>query len=157
MSAYQFDTQKRVGVAGEETLDAFFRQWRGLHIRPATDAEQRRGIDRMFTVAATGREVAVEYKTDYMAGRTGNAFVETVSVDRAGKPGWAVSSEAYFLIYLVPEPRTIYVIRMQDVRRRLPAWRQIYPERTVANDGYNTVGLLVPLDELERLAVEVYG
>ena len=46
---------------------------------------------------------------------------------------------------------------MQDVRRRLPAWRQIYPERTVANDGYNTVGLLVPLDELERLAVEVYG
>ncbi|MEZ4558752.1 MAG: hypothetical protein R3A10_07970 [Caldilineaceae bacterium] len=77
MSAYQFDTQKRVGVAGEDTLDAFFRQWRGLHIRPATDTEQRRGIDRMFTVAATGREAAVEYKTDYMAGRTGNAFVES--------------------------------------------------------------------------------
>lgn len=156
MSAYQFAAQKTVGLAGEETLDNFFRQWRGLDIRPATDEEQRRGIDRIFTLAADGRTFAVEYKTDHTAGRTGNAFIETVSVDRANKPGWAVASEAFYLIYLIPEPQTIYCLRMADVRKQLPRWRMFYQERTIMNRGYNTVGLIVPLDELERIALHVY-
>lgn len=156
MSAYQFATQKTVGIAGEETLDKFFGQWRGLSIRPATDEEQRRGIDRFWTLVASGQQFAVEYKTDHTAGRTGNAFIETVSVDRANKPGWAVASEAYYLIYFIPEPQTIYCLRMEDVRKRLPTWRMIYPERSILNRGYNTIGILVPLDELERIALHVY-
>jgi hypothetical protein len=33
-------------------------------------------------------------------------------------------------------------------------WRA-YPSKTIPNRGYNTVGILVPLDELEKIAAEV--
>ena len=40
---------------------------------------------------------------------------------RQGKPGWAVASQARYLVYLVTEPETIYFIAMQRVRSALPA------------------------------------
>jgi len=89
---YTFDAQKARGDAGESFLDQVFAT--GYEIRPATRAEQRRGIDRIFTRRKTGWRLAVEYKIDYKAAHTGNAFVETVSVDTAGKAGWAYSSAA---------------------------------------------------------------
>jgi len=82
---YTFDAQKARGDAGEAFLDQVFAA--DYEIRPATRAEQRRGIDRIFVHRQTGRRLAVEYKTDYKAAHTGNAFVETVSVDAAGKAG----------------------------------------------------------------------
>jgi len=97
---YTFDTQKARGDAGESFLDQVFAA--DYEVRPATRAEQRRGIDRIFTHRQTGRRLTVEYKTDYKAAHTGNAFVETVSVDTAGKAGWAYSSAADYLIYYVP-------------------------------------------------------
>lgn len=152
---YGFATQLALGEQYERRLDEFFSQW-AVDIRPATAEEQRQGIDRFFTHRASGTVDAMEYKADDKAGRTGNAFVETVSVDVTGKPGWAVASQARFLVYLVVEPEAIYLVSMRQLRAALPRWRAAYPEVAAQNDGYRTLGLLVPLHELDRVAVMVW-
>lgn len=147
---YIFDTQKARGDAGELFLDRWFAV--EYRVRPATPEQQRRGIDRIFAHRRTGKRLSVEYKTDYRAAQTGNAFVETVSVDTAGKAGWAHSSKADYLIYYVPGDGLIYVLPLELLRRELPRWVRQYPLRAAQNEGYATHGVLVPLDEFERAA-----
>lgn len=147
---YDFQEQKNYGRAGEVLLDGFFaaRFW----IRSATMDEQREGIDRQFTNRTTGQVFMVEYKTDRVAQHTNNAFVETVSVDKAAKPGWAYSSRAMFLIYYVPGLEVIYVLRLTKIRQQLARWKRQYPKRVIPNRDYNTEGLIVPLKEFEKHA-----
>lgn len=155
MGTYRFDKQLAIGEAWEQRLDQFFLARFRVRILPASMEEQRRGIDRLF-VSQSGAQDTVEYKADSLAGHTGNAFIETVSVDTTGKPGWAISSQAKYLVYLVVDPETIYFISMQRVRAKLPRWKAIYKEVSAQNNGYKTLGLLVPLDELERIAIQVW-
>jgi len=151
---YDFKQQLHDGQLHENKLDEFFGRW--YDIRPATPAEQRQGIDRHFTNRDTGRQITIEYKTDHTAGRTGNAFVETISVDTHHKPGWAHTSQAEILIYHIPEPETTYAIRLSALRSQLARWEAKYPKRAIPNKGYRTHGILVPLAEFERIALEVY-
>lgn len=152
---YHFVTQLEQGQAYEQWLDARFADT--YIIQSATPQQQRQGIDRVYRPRSKPHEVLyVEYKADRTASRTGNAFVETVSVDTTNKPGWAHTSEADWLFYLVPgECEALYIIRMADLRKKLPAWGRHYEQRRIPNDGYHTVGLLVPLDEFERIAYTV--
>ncbi len=154
-TTYKFHTQLRQGEGSEADLDKFFRV-QGFHISTANREMQRRGIDRVWFRERDGKLFTVEYKADSLAGSTGNAFIETVSVDTANKPGWAYSSEAAMLVYLVTQPQTIYCISMARLRKQLERWQAQYPTRQAQNDGYQTHGLLVPLDELERIAAAVF-
>jgi hypothetical protein len=151
MTVYDFTTQLHAGADGEARLDAYFAKW--YTIRHATRIEQRCGIDRVFS--RPGGHFKVEYKTDATAASTGNAFVETVSVDTIRKAGWAYASEADYLIYYVPGPETIYIVAMPALRRELARWKATYPLRKIPNKDYHTHGLLVPLDEFERIAERV--
>jgi hypothetical protein len=154
MTTYDFQTQLRKGEAAERLLDQHFAAW--FDIEPASRDEQRRGIDRWFTGKRTGQRIAVEMKTDFHAARTGNAFVETVSVDGA-KQGWAFTSSAAWLLYYCPGfgGEQVYMVRFQSLRERLTQWVSRWPEKTVQNDGYFTRGVLVPLREFERAAFQV--
>jgi len=151
MTVYDFTTQLNQGADGEAKLDAYFAQW--YTIRHATRSEQRRGIDRIFV--RPGGMFKVEYKADRKAGETGNAFVETISVDTANKRGWAYTSQADYLLYYVPGPETVYVIRFAKLRLQMAFWVQQHPARKIPNRGYHTHGLLVPLDEFEHIAEKV--
>jgi hypothetical protein len=115
---YNFDDQLSRGELGEALLDRFFAQW--FRIKPATPEEQRQGIDRHFHHLKSHQEFTVEYKTDSLASRTGNAFIETVSVDTEQKAGWAFTSQADMLLYYVPGKRVVYVLKMAAIRTRLP-------------------------------------
>lgn len=152
---YHFTDQLDKGKQAESQLDAHFADV--CDIRPATDEEQRRGIDRWFTNRQTGRVVSVEYKTDWTAARTGNAFIETTSVDTAHKAGWAYTCEAEWLLYFCPGTggEQAYWVNLYALRRALARWVNQYPARTIPNDGYNTVGVLVPLAEMEQVAQQV--
>lgn len=151
MTLYNFKEQKAMGLRGEAYLDRRF----GLRydIEHASDADQRREIDRWFTNRKTGYRFPVEYKTDAIAGHSGNAFVETESNAERHTPGWSVMSEAEFLVYLVLDPETIYAIRFARLREAMPLWETLHEKRPVRNEKYTTVGLLVPLDEFERCAM----
>ena len=107
----------------------------GAQISQVGRDDQRRGIDRVWFDPVDGRTWTVEYKADSMAGRTGNAFIETISVDTDGRPGWAYTSRATLLVYLVTEPQTIYVISMARLRRQLPRWSAAYRTAQAINDG----------------------
>lgn len=152
---YSFTKQLAQGQTYEDALDARFAD--RYIIQPATPQQQRQGIDRVYRPRKSPHEVLyVEYKADRTAARTGNAFVETTSVDTANKGGWAYTSQADWLFYLVAgECEALYLIRMADLRACLPRWQRQYQERRIPNDGYHTVGLLVPLSEFEQIALAV--
>ncbi len=152
---YRFDEQLKQGQQREAELDNFFRRW--FVVTSATPAQQRDGIDRVFTDKRTGVRCSVEYKADERAGETGNAFIETVSVDRQGKLGWALRSLAQVLVYYVPgKPAAIYMLTMVRLRGQMERWGREYPAAEAQNEGYKTRGVLVPLAELERIAYQVW-
>lgn len=153
MKSYNMRQQLKEGESAERYLDSFFED--EFVIRPATRSEQRQGIDRIFTHRADGRQWKIEYKADKTAARTGNAFVETVSVDTAGKPGWALTCTADFILYYVVGIGPLYILRPKDIKANVRKWQKKYPERRIPNGTYHTVGTLVPLHEFERLAVQV--
>ncbi len=152
---YSFATQLQQGEAHEQRLDAFFRG-KGFRVYATDMAGQRQGIDRIFVREDDGKQWTVEYKADSLAGRTGNAFVETVSVDSAAKAGWAFTSKAALLVYLIVEPETIYCVSMARLRHALPRWQASYRTVPAQNEGYATHGVLVPLWEIERISMAVF-
>ncbi len=152
---YDFQRQMRQGGEGEAFLDAFF-TGKGYAIAAASPEQQRQGIDRIFTSPGTGRVSLVEYKTDHAAARTGNAFIETISVDAAGKMGWALTSQAEILVYYIPPAGTITVVPFMALHWEMPRWLRDYPPRQARNAHYATHGIIIPLAELERHALRVY-
>ena len=141
------------GELEEKNLDRFFIELWHVGIQPATKEQQRDGIDRVWTTPDE-RRFSVEYKADWKAAETGNAFIEVVSVDKDGKPGWAYTSLAQYLIYYIPPWKRVYICPMTMIKERLLDWVGRYPHKVIPNEGrnaenYNTVGVPVPLDVFE--------
>jgi hypothetical protein len=145
---YGFTAQLDKGQAHEAVLDKFYA--RQYVIQEVNRDLQRMGIDRIFQHKRTALRLSVEYKADERAAKTGNVFVETVSVDTVDKKGWALTSLAQVLVYYVPPTNTIYQVGMLKIKRALEAWKGLYQTRTIPNIGYNTIGLLVPLQVFEK-------
>lgn len=154
MAVYSFDKQNTRGGRGEDFLDAFFEE-RGNYVQPATHWQQRQGIDRIF--ARESKLARVEYKTDYIAHRTGRVFIETIAVGNGGRAGWATTSQADLLVYFIPGLQTIYVMPLAALREKLTEWVQKYPSRPAHNEDFATYGVLVPLDEFEGHATQVFN
>jgi hypothetical protein len=153
MPVYHFDEQNLRGGKGESFLDSFFAE-RGHYIQKATRGQQRVGIDRVFL--KDGGALQVEYKTDLLAHRTGKAFVETISSDSSGKQGWAYTSRADVIVYFIPGLSVIFVVPPARLREQLERWQQAYPTRSAPNQDYATHGILVPIEEFERQASQVF-
>ncbi len=145
---YNFKSQLRLGQDGEEILDNFFYQWYS-EIRFASASEENRGIDRIFFNGQDRK--TVQYKTDFRAKETGNAYVETISRSDKVVGGWAYTSEAQWLIYFV-YPSEIYCISMDRLRKDLPRLERICRTVTVPNQGYFGAGLIVPLEFLRGIS-----
>jgi hypothetical protein len=143
-----FETNK----AYEAELDKHFAV--EFDITPATRRQERAGIDRFFVHKGSGVRWSVEYKTDHMTATTGNVFVETVSVDTDGKPGWALTSLAQLLVYYVPPKEYALLADMGAVKRSLADWER-FRRAEVDNGSYRTVGLLVPLEAFRAACYEV--
>lgn len=150
---HDFNGCLKRGENGERFLDEFFSG--KFDIYPANRRQQRQGIDRVFVSKETGRTLLVEYKTDYQAHRTGNSFLETVSVDTEGKKGWIYTAKADYLLYLVVKDLLVYVFKFEDLRRLFPVWLKKYRIGKAVNKGYDSHGLLVPLTEFEKHAEAV--
>ena len=155
---YDFDEQLNIGRKYEYTLDGALLSCTYVKgIERVSLSEERKGIDRYVTMS-DGRRLAVQYKADKTAGKTGNAFIETISVDNdetEEAAGWAFTCEADYIFYFVVDNREIYVIQPRRLRRKLPFWQRRFPSRTVPNGRYKTVGLLVPLQEIARISKSV--
>jgi hypothetical protein len=138
---HRFDHSCSVEARWAPTLDAWLSA--AYALRPATSAEQWRGIDRV-AIDDDGHPVSLDYKCDERCAQTGNVFIEIVSNATTGRPGWALTSEAIWLVYFVT-PHSVLMFLLSHLRARLPAWRERFPERPARNEGYDTLGLCVPL------------
>lgn len=154
-TVHTFDKSYEAAKLYDAELDKHFGQ--AYDLTKASRAEERRGIDRFFCHRQTGVSYSVEYKTDHKAHESGNVFIETMSVDTAGKRGWAYTSTAQVLVYFIPQREAALRADMLTVKRRLSEWA-VYPERPAWNKSrsgelYRTLGLLVPLEVFRAACV----
>lgn len=157
-TVHAFDKSFQAAKVYEAELDKHFVP--AYDITPATYEQERLGIDRFFAHRSTGVCYSVEYKTDHKTHETGNVFVETMSVDTAGKRGWAYTSTAQVLVYFVPQEEYALRADMTEIKRRLPEWsgyRQAEAmNRGRSGDYYRTLGLLVPVRVFGDACVAVH-
>lgn len=148
----QFERGKRV----EAFLDEYFR-WQGWRIEPTTPHEERALClgDRRFWKGHYA--YLVEYKSGIQTGATGNIFLETISVDTEQKPGWVYTCQSDFIFYACLLNHKILVFRPQALRTMIERLKQQFRQVSTChnqNDGYNTHGVLVPLDYAEKYLAE---
>jgi len=149
---YDFEEQLKKGKEKELFLDNYFSQW--YSISGVSRLHEKAGIDRIFHDNG-GRVFTVEYKSDNITHKTGNFFVETLSVKEENKLGWAYTSQSQLILYFVPEWKTVYVIDTVRLKKLLLSWIKIYPEKNVSNKGYTTVGIPVPKSEFKKCVNEI--
>lgn len=143
---HNFQKSLSYGKEVESVLDNYFSKW--FHIENVTlEEEKQLGIDRKFH--CDNRDiVTVEYKADRWTVKTGNIFIET-SV--AGNPGWAIKTQADMIIYAAMRGvtiNTLYMMPNEWLKSMLPIWQEKCQQRTIKNNGFSGVGLLVPTSEM---------
>lgn len=146
------------GEAGEDLVHAFMQETYGYEIEYVGRAEQRMDWDAIYTNPTTGNRVSVSIKTDERAGDTGNVFIETVSVHQNGRDvrlGWAHECKADVLLIWLPRQRSLLVLMPMRLADMVDSWRQTYREVRVPNDGYETLGMPVPIGKVEAIAEKV--
>ncbi len=151
------DSLKR-GADGEDVLDKYFSDVYEYKIKKSSFADERRGIDRWFGRENTSLNIPVQYKTDDAASKTGNAFIETVSVgENMIQKGWVYSCEAQLLVYFVPGLKKAILLNPKNLRGAVDDWLAKYRVRPARNKDYWTYGILVPLAEIEKESLMVYA
>ena len=153
MKEYGFEEQLSIGEQYENELDNYFSQW--FYVSPVDMQFQRAGIDRTWESKENKFVYSVEYKADERASQTGNAFVETVSVDIDDKPGWAYSSCSQILVYYLPIDKKVYIASVIQLKFSVPKWRELCSVKDVQNNGYVTKGVIVPLSEFAKCCLWV--
>lgn len=150
-----FTDQLAKGTAAEQTLDGWARNRFGAEPRPADMDDQRRGIDRHIE-APDGTTYTLEYKADGQGHRSGKAFIESISVDRTGKPGWLWTSQADYVVYWLSGDGRGWVITPANLQARAWDWTRRFPVKVSSNPSYHSYGILVPHTELDLAASETF-
>lgn len=152
---YSFKRQLAIGLAGEAILDKYFSDQ--YLITSAKKSEQKVGIDRRFQHKVTGTKITIEYKTDYQAQKTGNAFVETTSFSRQEHQvlGWAYTCKADWIVYFCYHLNKAYLVDPIYLRNILRVWELLYPEKRILNEGWIIAGIPVPLCKFRLAAIRV--
>jgi len=145
---YDFREQLKKGEGGEKIVSSILSSH--YKLQGVSKDVQRYGIDRIVETKL-GTFYSLEIKTDWTAGKTGNAFIETISVSKTKKPGWGYSCCAQVIAYFVPDIGLIYMINPIKLKLIIPEWAKNYPIRKIPNRDYFTEGLLVPLKELDKI------
>jgi len=150
MTVYTFPEQLEKGEAYEVILDTFFSSQ--YDIEEATFREQGLGIDRFFTSKKRGIRASIEYKTDFIAQRTGNVFIEVEDGDGRAL-GWASSSIAQILIYFIPEMNVIFMADMLKIKLNIDLLCVRYGVKIVENETYRVLGAPVPIDKFRDYVI----
>ena len=157
---YQFETQFDKGAAVESLVFSALER-NGWQVTPSIFSQtqktgQRLGFDAI--IQKPPHQLTIEIKADYAAEKTGNLFIETVSVDKYNTPGWAYSSQAQILVTVLPIQRCIILSSMGWLRGKLEEWESRCRKRKCHNKNpdwhgeFNSEGLLVPIAEFYREA-----
>lgn len=155
---HDFQKQLSIGEAAEAHLDAHFRLTHD--IRRASEADQKRGIDRFLRRKGSTDSfawTAVEYKADFKAGETGCFFVETSVNYRvqhkdyptSDAPGWLHTTQADWLVLFIPYTGALYFVEPAKLRdlTELHGWKTGW----CRNHALMSKGVLVPIGEVAKI------
>lgn len=129
-------------------------QWFNITLTERRD-DQSLGIDAIYENKKTGDTFTVEVKTDEVAGRTGNVFMEVVSVDHPIRAGWLWTCRADKLLDWLPVQRQLLIFEPHQLQTNIRDWTTNYGIKPVQNDGYQTYGCPVPLGVASLIATKV--
>lgn len=158
MNKFEQTQQWYSGQSVADYLDAFFKK-RGWDIYPTTPEEERGQClgDRHYIKGET--HWYIEYKSGLQTAQTGNIFLETVSVDAVGKAGWLYTCKADYIFYATLLNGCILVMIPNNLRAVAEDLRKQFRETKTSkgqNKGYDTHGLIVPLDYAKKhLTIQV--
>jgi hypothetical protein len=142
-------------------IDVFLTQW--YHVIPTSLELDKRGIDRILIDKEDLTVSKIDYKHDWRASETGNAFIETCSVYKEGeckKHGWVYTGGADDIYYNVVGEETIYVVpKSLLITITETRWEDEYRTASARNPGYVSHGILVPLEEIAEISSQIihYG
>lgn len=147
---YDFYAQLAIGQKGEQKVhDYLSQEWQLIHAEIPQEIEQ--GIDFIGLHKTTGKRRSFEVKTDSYT--SGNCFIETVKNDVSKALGWVYTCQADRLLYYLPNlGGKLLIIQPLILRANLPVWETKFRSVEVPNPGYKTIGLLVPVTELEAIS-----
>ncbi len=150
MTIHDFKTSLDRVVPEEKRLDEYLRK-KGWSVTYVNLTDQRRGIDRV--IERPDELTTVEYKVDYKAEKTGNAYIETVSVSRPFKLGWVKTCQADWILYTVIGPESsVLWLRPDELLKNLSEWQETCRTVRCQNINYWGEGVLVPLAEVRNVA-----
>lgn len=144
---HDFQKSAQFGELGCKRIQEHLWNSLGIQSHDVGMTDQFRGID--LDSGATTFEV----KTDQIALRTGNAFIETLSNVGTGRRGWALTCQANWLLYFITadaDGGTLHWIRPPNIKELVGAWSTQYPMRDALNYGYMTRGVCVPLQVFRK-------
>lgn len=152
MTVHDFTESLEVGRDGERHVAELLRRWYDVrHVDGHTDSQW--GID-LLCIRPDGTEATVQVKTDVRAGDTGNVFIEIESV-RGVKTSGIATSAADVVAYYLPHIPAVWLFDRATLWSYANEWADQYRLIDVANDGWTTTGVAVPLHVAKRAAIGV--
>ncbi|MEO0988563.1 MAG: hypothetical protein AAFY20_23940 [Cyanobacteria bacterium J06639_14] len=156
---YSFGNQFSVGQQGERLIAEWIQarsQMAGkCQVIPLPVERQSEGD--LLVQMHSGERLTIEVKTDDIAHKTGNIFVETIGDGGwPPRPGWAYSCDSSWLFYLILKTGELLCFDPKNIRANLNDWSVQYEYRAVKNKTHTTLGLLVPIDIARAVASKVF-
>lgn len=116
----------------------------------------KNGIDSLWVGRYAPRlRWSVQYKTEPKAAQTGNAFIETISVDTKDKPGCVLTCLAQKYVIYIPPKQEIIVLDTHRLKVHVAKWEDRYGTVLAPNKTYTTHGIAVPLGRIREIAEDV--
>lgn len=166
--AFDFKEKKLQAQATEHLLDEFFTE-QGYKVSKSPEVLDRYGIDRLLVRPGDHVLFGAEYKSDFIAHKTGLMFIETTIILQSSerKKGWAKLLLADWLCYFIVGTRQIYLLSCLEFKLSLARWlspeakyRKIQDVKNIdwrTGQEYYGQGILVPLDHIfNECGLEVY-
>ncbi len=119
----------RAAERASTEIEAWLREWHGtVNLENVEGDPDYQKIDVDLLRTTITRDYTIEIKADRWH-ETGNFFFETLSNREKGTPGCFLYTEADFLFYYFPEPRTLYILPMLRTRQWFLADFERFKER----------------------------
>ena len=139
---HSFKKSLEIGKAGEAALQKLW-----------PDLVQLPGRHSDFFLQSTGE--TVEVKTDsYSMSATANFFIELmrdVERERIGGPAQSLIHGSSLWVYWFIKDKVAFIFETRDLVAWLKENHMKYPQRNIKNNGWTTVGILVPREDLKAL------
>jgi len=140
---YNFEEQLKIGKKGEEIMGKYHAPF--YIVTKTLLAQDKQGVDFIFTSYSTEYPWKVEVKTDQKSQDTGNLFMETISKDTTNKQGWAETSQCEVFIQYRWYADEVMYFWMKDIKNNIDEWAKKYRVVAAQNTEYKTWGVLLPL------------